>query len=339
MISLRRDYREVTNLLFALPILFYLYILETEKNITIFGTKKFSTCVARHSSARGLNLLSETLTKNPWSLAFFLFLFLQFAGPSLWSEGEKSKCAQSSGGLERAKISPSSLLSFLESGSYSAPFPPKISACVPTANLFLSRNRCFSMVLAGWKNTLKDGGRKRRRKGREFCSVVTKRLRRLRRQKLRTRDANDLDPAAFPSPFPFSLSSASSFRRSFASSATRDHHAHVTLVRYSRNQFTCRDLRRWCWANRDLHLCSRCSRVRANRLRPIDFYLRTVYTYRVSIIDSLDINSRKESVLALNFVVKKKFLFPFALYCTRHEGKTFPRNYRSQPNKLRTRAF
>ena len=52
-ISLDRNYREVINLLFVLPGL-YLNILKTEK-ILQFWDKRFSTCVARHSSAKGLS--------------------------------------------------------------------------------------------------------------------------------------------------------------------------------------------------------------------------------------------------------------------------------------------
>ena len=53
MILLDRNYYylKVINLLFVLPGL-YSNILKTEKILQFWG-KKFSTCVARHSSARG----------------------------------------------------------------------------------------------------------------------------------------------------------------------------------------------------------------------------------------------------------------------------------------------
>ena len=52
-ISPGRNYSEATtNLLFVSPEL-YSNILKTEKNVAVSLNKKFSTCVARHSSARG----------------------------------------------------------------------------------------------------------------------------------------------------------------------------------------------------------------------------------------------------------------------------------------------
>ena len=51
-ISLGRNYREVIILLFVLPILFYLNILDTE-NITILGKKILEMRGTRHYSARG----------------------------------------------------------------------------------------------------------------------------------------------------------------------------------------------------------------------------------------------------------------------------------------------
>lgn len=85
---------------------------------------------------------------------------------------------------------------------------------------------------------------KRRRKERRanvLWSVVTKRLQ--VRPPTSNSDANDLY-AGFCFPFSFHLSLSPSFALvSSLPAYTRDH-AHVTLLRYSRNQFTCRDLRR-----------------------------------------------------------------------------------------------
>ena len=51
-ISLDRNYWKVTNLLFVLPILFYL------RKYYNFGTKKFSTCVSRRPNAREVKINS-----------------------------------------------------------------------------------------------------------------------------------------------------------------------------------------------------------------------------------------------------------------------------------------
>ena len=51
-ISPDRNYCEVINLLFVLSAL-YLNILKTVKILQFWDKKKFSTCVARHSSASG----------------------------------------------------------------------------------------------------------------------------------------------------------------------------------------------------------------------------------------------------------------------------------------------
>ena len=54
-ISMDRNYREVINLLFASPILFYLNILKTGKILQHWDkTRKCSTCVARHSKRKWL---------------------------------------------------------------------------------------------------------------------------------------------------------------------------------------------------------------------------------------------------------------------------------------------
>ena len=52
MISIEIIYQEVINLLFGLPFRLYLNILKTKKILQFWG-KKFSTRVARRSSARG----------------------------------------------------------------------------------------------------------------------------------------------------------------------------------------------------------------------------------------------------------------------------------------------
>ena len=53
MISIEIIYQEAINLLFGLPFRLYLNILTKTKKILQFWDEKFSTCVARHSSARG----------------------------------------------------------------------------------------------------------------------------------------------------------------------------------------------------------------------------------------------------------------------------------------------
>ena len=77
MISLYRNYQEVINLLFVLPFGLYLNIFRTEEILQFWG-KKFSTCVARLSSARG-NLAAFQMSKLYNFVSVFLFQFFSLA--------------------------------------------------------------------------------------------------------------------------------------------------------------------------------------------------------------------------------------------------------------------
>ena len=59
-VSLDRNYREVINLLFVLPISFYSNILKTGEILQFLGRKKFSTCLTLSFQRKRLKIAPAT---------------------------------------------------------------------------------------------------------------------------------------------------------------------------------------------------------------------------------------------------------------------------------------